>query len=116
MHSSKFNFLRITEYIIPNYFLLFIANIRYRPYPRNGEELRGGWTTATDEPISDTEYVLSDLSPGENFQITVDAVSHHVTSGKPLMVTRKIPPQAVYDIEPILGKFFYVKKYLYTLK
>ena len=89
--------------------LLFIVNIRYRPYPRNGEELRGGWTTATDEPISDTEYVLSDLSPGENFQITVDAVSHHVTSGKPLMVTRKIPPQAVYDIQPILGKFYYVK-------
>ena len=77
--------------------------LRYRPYPRNGEETRGGWTTATEEPIADTEYVLTDLSPGEHFQITVDSVSHHVTSGKPLMVTRKIPPQSVTNIRPILG-------------
>ena len=83
---------------------------RYRPYPRNGEEPRGGWTTATEEPISrtSTQYALTDLSPGEHFQITVDSVSQYQTqyqfSGKPLMVTRKISPQAVSNIQPILGK------------
>ena len=83
----------------------YIDCIRYRPYPRNGEEPRGGWTTATDDPITSTEYVLSDLSPGEHFQITVDSVSHHVTSGKLLMVTRKISPQSVSNIRPILGSY-----------
>ena len=72
--------------------------IRYRPY---GDDKPKSWSEITD--ITETEYELRDLPPGEQFEIEVNSVSHHVESTKPLKVTQTIKPQNVKDVGSILG-------------
>lgn len=59
------------------------------------------WSEITE--ITGTKYDLEDLTPGEQFEIEVNSVSHHVESTAPLKVTQTINPQAVQDVAPILG-------------
>lgn len=72
--------------------------IRYRPY---GDSQPKAWSEITD--VVDTTYELLDLPPGEQFEIEVNTVSHHVESTKPQKVTQTINPQSVQEVEPILG-------------
>ena len=60
------------------------------------------WRTASEE-VQETTYILEDLTFGEHFQIEVDTVSHHVTSGRPLLAVQTIKPQAISEIESVLG-------------
>merc|ERR1719317_797679 len=52
-----------------------------------------------------TSYTLSDLPPGEEFEIQLDTVSHHVPSGKPVLITQIIDPHPVNPttLVPVLG-------------
>jgi len=74
--------------------------IRYRPYGEaTGEQV---WKEIPAIPKETTTYNLSELSPGEQFEIQVDTVSHRVPSGKPTEVAQIIAPQPVKEIQPIL--------------
>jgi cadherin 5 type 2 (VE-cadherin) len=53
------------------------------------------WSAPVPVPRDATKFTLIDLPPGEQFQIQVDSVSHHVPSGKPVEVTQIIDPQPV---------------------
>ena len=77
--------------------------VRFRPYPTEGQPAGNiPWAVATED-LEETRYVLEDLPHGEHFQIEVDTISHHVTSGNPLIVTQTISPMEVEKIEPVLG-------------
>jgi receptor-type tyrosine-protein phosphatase beta len=72
--------------------------IRYRPY---GDNRSRSWSEIAD--VTETTYELDNLSPGEQFEIEVNSISHHVESTQPLTVAQTIKPQAVRDVEPVLG-------------
>ena len=73
--------------------------IRYRTY--GSDSPVGPWTTISD--IVDSEYLLESLSPGEQFEIEVNSVSHHVESTEPKSVKQTINPETVRNVEPVLG-------------
>lgn len=72
--------------------------IKYRPQPQSRQPR--SWTEITD--VFDTEYTLDNLLHGEQYEIEVDSVSHHVLSGEALTVYQIIEPQAVANLQPIL--------------
>ena len=72
--------------------------IKYRPQPQSRQPR--SWTEITD--ITETEYTLDNLLHGEQYEIEVDSVSHHVLSGQPLSVYQIIEPQAIANLQPIL--------------
>ncbi len=43
------------------------------------------------------------FTTGEQFEIEVNSVSHHVEATQPLTVAQTISPQAVRDVQPELG-------------
>ena len=71
---------------------------RYRPEPQSRQPR--SWTEISD--IKETEYILNDLDPGEQYEIEVDSVSHHVLSGKPMSTFQIIDPKSVENLQPIL--------------
>ena len=89
--------------LIPRYnnvIILFIIFFRYRPEPQSRQPR--SWTEITD--ITKTEYILDNLLHGEQYEIEVDAVSHHVLSGKPMSTFQIIDPKSIDNLQPILGQ------------
>ena len=88
--------------LMPRYmwllYLLFF--FRYRPEPQSRQPR--SWTEITD--ITKTEYILDNLLHGEQYEIEVDAVSHHVLSGKPMSTFQIIDPKSIDNLQPILGQ------------
>ena len=80
------------------FYLLFF--FRYRPEPQSRQPR--SWTEITD--ITKTEYILDNLLHGEQYEIEVDAVSHHVLSGKPMSTFQIIDPKSIDNLQPILGQ------------
>ena len=72
--------------------------LRYRPEPQSRQPR--SWTEISD--IKETEYILNDLDPGEQYEIEVDSISHHVLSGKPMSTFQIIDPKSVENLQPIL--------------
>ncbi len=77
--------------------------IRYRTFSNDPQDRTArSWTEIADIDEKETEYLLNELSHGEQYEIEVDSVAHRVPSAKPLQVTQIIEPQAVLDVEPVL--------------
>ena len=89
---------------LPHSKIFFVLLCRYRPWPTHSSPSTSSvpWQIAAEE-LQETTYVLEELTYGEHFQIEVDTVSHHVASGRPLIKAQTIKPQAIAEIEPILG-------------
>ena len=47
---------------------------------------------------------MDNLLHGEQYEIEVDAVSHHVLSGKPMSTFQIIDPKSIDNLQPILGQ------------
>ena len=45
---------------------------------------------------------MDNLLPGEQYEIEVDSVSHHVLSGHPMSTFQIIDPKSIEDLVPIL--------------
>ena len=76
---------------------------RYRPFGRPASSSSSSDWTEIPEATNDIRYTLEDLTPGERFEIEVNAVSHHVRSTRPLAVTQIISPPTVKGVEPVLA-------------
>lgn len=74
--------------------------VRYRALGADGEPAQS-WTEITD--VGPPPYNLAGLTHGEEFEIEVNSVSHHVPSTSGFSVIQTIGPQAVQGVEPILG-------------
>ena len=62
-------------------------HVKYRTFGKAGP---GSWSAPIAVARTATTFTLTDLPPGEQFEIQVDSVSHHVPSGKPIGVTQII--------------------------
>ena len=62
-------------------------HVKYRTFGKAGP---GPWSAPIAVARTATTFTLTDLPPGEQFEIQVDSVSHHVPSGKPIGVTQII--------------------------
>jgi len=67
-------------------------HVKYRTFGKAGP---GPWSAPIAVARTATTFTLTDLPPGEQFEIQVDSVSHHVPSGKPIGVTQIIDPRPV---------------------
>ena len=77
--------------------------VRYRPYGPSSSSSSSDakWTEVTDVP--EPTHTLSGLTRGEQFEVEVNSVSHHVESTEPQSVRQAIDPPAVSGVEPLLA-------------
>jgi len=79
--------------------------IKYRTFGDSGPGLHTGeWSQPIAVSKEATTYTVSDLTPGEQFEIQVDSSSHHVASGEPIGITQIIAPRPVSPalLQPLL--------------
>ena len=73
-------------------------HVKYRTFGKAGP---GSWSAPIAVARTATTFTLTDLPPGEQFEIQVDSVSHHVPSGKPIGVTQIIGKKSLYTCQPL---------------
>ena len=77
-------------------------HVKYRTFGKAGP---GSWSAPIAVARTATTFTLTDLPPGEQFEIQVDSVSHHVPSGKPIGVTQ------IIGNEPLLTNLYLTERF-----